>query len=170
MFYRHRAGIIAGIVLGLILVAAGLGKLLQEGGAFRLKILVSPFPEFFMAEIMKAAFVWLPWIELVVGLLLIIGVAARFMSVISSVLIAGFIANNSWMLVKGLGYEPCYCFGIWEVMAKARLSTVTSLYIDIIMLALVLVVLFCYRRRFFNIYPWFLRRGESAEEDWPGAG
>ena len=158
MFHRHRAGVIAGIILGLIFLAAGLGKLLQEGGAFRLKILVSPFPEFFMPEIMRAAFVWLPWVEVVVGALLLIGVAARFMSVISSVLIAGFIANNSWMLVRGLGYEPCYCFGIWEVMAKARLSTVTSMYIDVIMLALVLVVLFCYQRHFFSIYPWFLRR------------
>jgi len=159
--YKHWLGVGAGILLGMIFVAAGVGKLLHEPEAFT--IFFTPFPGFLSPIFTKAVFIWLPGIELVVGLLLIIGIAAKLAATISSALIVGFIVNNSLALISGLGGKPCGCFGAAEKLTQATLSMLDALYLDIIMLALVLIILFCYRGRFLNIYPWFLRRGKIAE-------
>ena len=146
--------------MGLIFVAAGLGKLLYHAEVF--KIFFTPFLYLLTPAFAKAVFIWLPRVELIVGLLLIIGIAAKLMATFSSVLIAGFIANNILLINRGLGYEPCGCFGIMERITPAKLSTVGSLYLDIIMLALALVILFYYQSNFLNIRPWFLARGKIA--------
>ncbi len=156
MRYKYWIGIGASIILGLIFVAAGLGKLLYQTEP--VWIFSYPLPDFFTPAFIKTFFIWLPWIELIVGLLLIIGIAAKLMAVFSSALIAGFITNNIWLLSHGLGYEPCGCFGILERITQAKLSTTGSLYLDIVMLALALVILFCSQSNFLNIYPWFLTR------------
>ena len=154
---KYWIGIWAGIILGLIFVIAGLGKLLSQAESF--KTIFNPFPDFLAPIFAEVVSTWIPYIELIVGLLLVIGIAAKLAAAFSSVLIAGFIANNSWMLNQGLGYEPCGCFGIVERITQAELSTVGALYLDIAMLALVLIILFCYQSNFLNIYPWLLARG-----------
>ena len=158
---KHWLAIGAGILLGLIFVAAGLGKLLQPSEAF--KIFFTSYPTslqgFLTPAFFKAIFIWLPRIELTVGLLLIIGIVVKSMAALSSVLIAGFMANNSWLISQGLGYEPCSdCFGMLERIIQARLSTVGALYIDIGMLVLALIILFYYPGNFLTACPWFLRR------------
>ena len=156
MRYRHWAGIGSGIILGLIFVISGLGKLLSQAESF--KTIFNPFPDFLAPVFAEAVFSWLPYIELIVGLLLIIGILAKLMAVFSLVLIAGFITNNSWLLSRGLGYEPCSgCFGIMERIIQVELSTVGALYMDIGMLALALIILLCYPGKFFTLRPWFLR-------------
>ena len=162
MRYKYWIGIGASIILGLIFVAAGLGKLLDQGGALRFKVFFTPYIDLLTPAFAKAVFTWLPWIELIVGLLLIIGIVTKLTAAFSSVLIAGFIANNSWLLSHGLGYEPCDCFGMLERITTAALSTVGALYLDVVMLALVLIILLCYQGNFFDIYPWFLRRSEKS--------
>ena len=84
MRYKRWAGIAAGIALGLIFAAAGLGKLLHQPEA--ISVFFNPAPDLLTAAIFKFFFTWLPRIELVLGLLLIIGVAARLIATISSVL------------------------------------------------------------------------------------
>ena len=171
MRYKYWIGIGSSIILGLIFVAAGVGKLLDQGGALRFKVFFTPFIDLLTPAFIKTLFIWLPWIELIIGLLLIIGIAAKLMAVFSSALIVGFIANNSWLLSRGLGYEPCDCFGILEIITQAKLSTVGSLYLDIVMLALALVILFCCQSNFLNIYPWLLTRGRiGKKKDWSGSG
>jgi len=157
---KHWIGVGASLILGLIFATAGLGKLLHQTEAYKLFF----SPDFLTPALAKAVFIWLPRLELIIGLLLIIGVAAKLVTIFSSVLIAGFITNNVWLLAQGLGDKPCGCFGIAERIAQGRLSTLGSLYVDIAMLALVLIILFYYQSRFFNIYPWFLRRGRIAEK------
>ena len=167
MRHKHWIGVGASILLGLIFVAAGLGKLLDPV-AIRdmLYILFPSFSSLFLTSAFtKAILIWLPRIELIVGLLLIIGIAAKLVATFSSVLIAGFIAINSLMIIQGHGRCPS-CFG-----PQLALRAVDALFIDIIMVALVLIILFCYQSNFFNIYPWFLRRGKIAEKkNWPGSG
>ena len=86
-------------------------------------------------------------------MLLIFGIAARFISVLALILIAGFITSNSIMIIRNLSL--CLsCFG-----PRIQLSTVSALTVDLIMVVLVVIILFCYRRKFFDIYPWFLKRG-----------
>jgi len=101
--------------------------------------------------------IWLPRIELIVGLLLIIGVAARLVAAFSTLLIIGFIYSNSWLLAHGLGLEPCDCFGFNEALMQVELTVRSSLYIDAGMLALVLLILFYYPGKFIQFHPWYFK-------------
>lgn len=153
---KHWIGVGASITLGLIFIVAGVGKLLHQPEAVR--IFFIPLPDFLTATLTKAVFNWLPYIELTVGLLLIIGVAPKLVATLSSVLIAGFIAHNGLLISYGLWAEPCDCFGKLKIVPYTGLSIIGSLFLDIVMLALVLIILFWHQSRFFNIYPWFLVR------------
>jgi uncharacterized membrane protein YphA (DoxX/SURF4 family) len=150
--YRHWIGVEAGIILGLIFVAAGVGKMLHEPEAFR--IFLPPFPDIlspiFVAE---AVFIWLPRVELIIGLLLILGIVAKLAATFGLVLIAGFIVENSLLLIQG--HERCpACFG-----PQLIIRTSEALFIDVTMVILVLIIFFCYQRSFWDIRPWFLKRG-----------
>ncbi len=157
---KHWLAIGASILLGLIFVTAGLSKLPYHG-EFLAIILSKSFLTLPQAIIVAR---WVPWVELVLGSLLIIGIAAKFMASFSAALIVAFIANNSWMISLGLGSEPCGCFGRFGHLPPAQFSTIEALYLDIGMLALVLIILFCYPGNFLTIRPWFLREGKVAKE------
>ena len=158
MRYRYWIGIGASIILGLIFLTAGLGKLLQQTETFM--IFYTSAMSFLPPALTDSAPIWLPAIELLIGLLLILGVVARLVAACSSALIAIFIINNSWLLSQGLGYEPCECFGILERILQGTLSTTGALYLDIIMLALAFVTIFCYPGKFLTVRPWFMRKGK----------
>ncbi len=160
MNYKHWIGVGASILLGLFFASAGLGKLLQQAETF--SIFLVPLPDFLAPAFVRVFLAWLPYVELIVGLLLIIGVAAKLVAVSSVVLIAGFIANNGWLLSHGLGNEPCGCLGMAERIIQARLSAMNSLYLDVVMLVLVSIILLYYQSTFFNIYPWFSVRDRIA--------
>ncbi len=145
----------AGIVLGLIFLVAGLGKLLNPMDSS----IIFVFPDFLPNAVDKFIYQWLPRIEILIGVLLITGIAARLVASLALALTASMIANNSILLVQGLGDKPCGCFGEAERLAQLNLSVTGALYIDVVMLILGFMVLFFYQGRFFNINPWFLRRG-----------
>jgi len=167
---KHWLAIGASILLGLVFIVSGLGKLPYHGEFLALVLSKS------LLTLPQAIIIahWVPWVELVLGSLLIIGIAAKFMASFSAALIVVFIANNSWMISLGLGGEPCGCFGNVEHLALAQLSNIEALYLDIGMLALTVIILFCYPGNFLTIRPWFLailERGKIAEKkDWVGSG
>ena len=144
----------AGIILGLIFLAAGLGKLLNPMESS----VIFVFPEFLPNVLDRFIYRWLPYVEIIIGVLLITGIIARLTASLALVLTLGLIASNSIMLVQGLGDKPCGCFGEAERWVQLRLSVTGALYIDIAMLILGFMVLLFYQSRFFNITPWFLRR------------
>lgn len=147
--HRHRFGVGAAIVLGLFLAAAGTAKLLHQPEAY--EVFFIPFPALISQLFTKFYISWLPRIELTLGLLLIFGIAARFISTLTLALIAGFIASNIVMIIRDL--TICLsCFG-----PQIKLSTVSALIIDLIMAGLAVIILLCYRRKFFDISPWFLK-------------
>ena len=86
------------------------------------------------------------------------GVAVQVVSGVAAGLVVAFIFYNSWIIASGYGYEPCPCLGVFEQLVYGRLSTVGSLYIDIVMLGLALVVYFGYQGRLFNWRPWYLTK------------
>ena len=136
--------------MGLILAAAGVAKLLHQPEAY--EVFFIPFPALVSRMFTKFYFIWLPRIELTLGLLLIFGIAAKFISILALGLITGFIISNSMMIIRDLNI--CLsCFG-----PRIQLPTVSALIIDLIMVVLVVIILLCYRRSFFDIYPWFLKR------------
>jgi len=156
--------IIAGIILGLIFITAGLGKILHPTAILDTFYHYLPrfAPYFLTSAFTDAILVWLPRAELVIGLLMIVGVLARLMSVLSLLLTAGFIANNVWLLNHGQGHSPCGCLGAVEEVFGVTLSATGALYMDLVMMVLALVILLGYRGTFLNPYPWFLKRDSNG--------
>ena len=159
MRYRYRAGIGSGIILGIIFVTSGAGKIADPIGFLTLLSYTSFLP----LELSIIVVQWLPWVELVLGLYLITGIAAKIFSSVSCLLVIGFIFHNSWLITHGLATEDCGCFGrienILEIERLVTLSSQSALYMDIGMLALIVIVLFCYPGKFLTLHPWweFLR-------------
>ena len=157
MRYRQWSGIGAGIILGLIFVASGVGKIL-EPIEFLTVLTSTPFLSTKLVILISQ---WLPWVELVLGLLLIVGISAKFTSSVSFILVIGFIFQNAWLIGHGLGVDDCGCLGrfgnILEIERQITLSSQNALYMDIGMVALILIILLCYPGKFFTLRPWFLR-------------
>ncbi len=139
------------ILLGLIFMAAGLGKIFITQ-ADPTKVLFNPFPDFMASTFNTAIFTWLPRIELVIGALLIVGILVKPMLILSGTLSLAFIINNSYLLTRGLGYEPCSCFGILDRWLKAELSTTGSLVFDIVMMGMAFIILFWSKPGHFSIH------------------
>ncbi len=108
----------ASILLGLVFIVSGVVKLHQ--GEFVAIILSKSFLTLSQAIIVVR---WVPWVELVLGSLLIIGIATKIMASFSAALIVAFIAINSWTINHGLGGGPCGCFGEGSALSTYR-STV----------------------------------------------
>ena len=158
MRYRYWITVVAGIVLGLVFIISGVGKLLGQS-AFLLSISSSGALSPAFANITAT---WLPWVELILGVFLIVGVLNHLTALFSVVLVGALIFYNSWMISHGLGYEPCACLGAFEKLFQGRLSTITALYVDIGLLALALVIYFTGPGKLLNIRPWFLGRGKAG--------
>jgi len=158
--FRYWLTIGASIVLALVFLTSGLGKLLGQS-PFLLSI---PYPVFLAPILVNIVNDWLPWGELILGLLLIMGIATQITALLSIVLVASFIFHNSWMVSQGMGYEPCACFGLFTQVFQGKLSTIGSLYVDIGLFILALSIYFGYEGRFFNLHPWFLGRGRKDNQ------
>jgi uncharacterized membrane protein YphA (DoxX/SURF4 family) len=52
----------------------------------------------------------LPWLEIVIGLLLLAGIATRAVAVVSAILLLGFMAGVAQAWARGLSID-CGCFG-----------------------------------------------------------
>ena len=141
------------IALGLIFLVAGVGKIADQTDLLTILVETSILP----SEVVSLVAQGLPWIELVLGLFLIIGIAAKFVASASTLLIIGFIFHNTWIIEKGFEMDGCGCLGMLERELQIILSSEMARYIDIGMLALILIILFCYPGKFFTLRPWFLR-------------
>jgi uncharacterized membrane protein YphA (DoxX/SURF4 family) len=158
MRYRYLIAFGASMALAVVFIVAGVGKLMGQS-AFLLTVSTYVLSPQFAAMLAT----WLPWLELVVGLCLLVGVIPQIVSGVSILLIASFILHNAWMIVNGFGHEPCGCLGLMERIFGGNMSTTTSLYVDIGLLVLALAVYFCYPGRLSNVRPWFLRWREIVE-------
>jgi uncharacterized membrane protein YphA (DoxX/SURF4 family) len=142
------------ILAGLTLLVAGTGKL--PGQAEFVDALLKSFWTPAIAYFIGYC---LPWLEMGLGVFLLLGLFPRIAAVLCLPLIAGFMANNSWALIHGIEKFPeCgHCLGIWERFLGA-LSPLGALVIDILLLGLALIVMLLYQEDFLTFQPWFIRR------------
>jgi hypothetical protein len=154
--YKYWGGIGAGTFIGLMFVSAGFGKLPHQGEYWGL-LLGDYSNSIMLLRLIDIVKQWLPWMEIVLGSLLIAGIASKIAASFSSFLILGFIANNIWMISQGAGREPCGCFGKFEAFL-GTLSAENALCMDLGMLVLILIIFLYYPGNFFSIRPWFLQR------------
>jgi len=147
--YRYWIGTLATIFLGVTFIVAGVGKLLAGSKAFEPFVL----PVVLSQSFSEVIYSWLPYIEITVGGLLILGIAIKFASSISALLIAGFTVSNILLIYLGRGTEPCGCFGM-----AGGLTVFSALIVDGIMAVMVAVIFVCYRGDFFDLCPMVLRK------------
>jgi len=110
----------------MIFIVAGVGKLLMQSSSYEPLIYPARMPQL----LSDAVSLGLPYAEIIIGLLLVCGIATRLSASISALLIAGFIASNFSLL--GIGVGTCgNCFGV-----AGGLTVYAALTLDGIMAAL----------------------------------
>jgi hypothetical protein len=99
----------------------------------------------------------LPIIETKLGIFLIAGFVPRLIATITLPLSAAFLANNAWTIGQGINKFPdCACFGIWEEMFGV-ITPLQSLFIDIVMIILAIVIIVLFTGRYLASRPWLDR-------------
>lgn len=105
------------VLLGAVFVYAAYTKLRQPSMLFALSIdsyrLLPPWAVIVLART-------LPWLEMLLGLLLIVGYQWRYAAAASSVLLVVFFGVMLRSHFKGLGID-CGCFGIGEALGPKTL-------------------------------------------------
>lgn len=151
MGYRYWLAIGSSIILGLIFLVAGVGKIANQTGLVAILVETSIVPSKLVGLVAHR----LPWIELALGLCLIVGISAKFMASASCLLVIGFIVHNTWIIEHGLEIDSCECWGEIGRQTGIVMSSEMARYIDIGMLALIFFILLWYPGKFFTIRPWF---------------
>lgn len=103
---RDHVGLLARLVLGVVLVVAGALKVGNPLGAARAVQAYDVLP-FELARWIGYA---LPWVEIVVGVLLVLGLFTRVSAVIGTVLMLAFVIGIAQAWARGLSID-CGCFG-----------------------------------------------------------
>lgn len=140
------------LVLGTILVVAAIGKLPQQAELVdlvkSLAILPQPWAHYYAVA--------LPWAELVVGVVLILGLFSRLAAGVSILMTASFIVANVKTIVTSTYNPTCGCFGqIVETPSWVALT------IDSVMIVMALMILF-HSGEFLSIDSWLARRKAGA--------
>ena len=142
------------VIVGLTLLVSGTGKLPGQT-----EFLWALLQSFWTPAIAYFISYLLPWAEIGLGILLLLGIFPRIAAALFVPLAVGFMANNSWALMHGLENFPACgsCFGIWEEFL-GTLSPFGALIFDIVLLCLTLVVLLLHQEKFLSFQSWFIRR------------
>jgi uncharacterized membrane protein YphA (DoxX/SURF4 family) len=162
---RSIVSLVAGSIIVFFFLLAGTGKIFGFGdmpgqsmqfiGAILPDAWLTPQVALFMGEIFFPYII--PWLELGLGILLLLRIWPRLFATISLPLIAGFIANNSWYISQGQAkFTSCECFGIWEKWI-GTLTHVQSLSLDIVLFALALTIIFVHPGSFLSSPPWLAK-------------
>jgi len=149
------------LFLGLTLLVSGSGKL--PGQAEFIDALLQSF---WTPPVAYFIGYCLPWVEVALGVLLLIGVFPRIAAGLSLPITAGFMANNSWALSQGIEQFPqcAQCFGIWEEWLGA-ISPLQALCLDVVLFCLALIILLLHPGGFLTYRPWFVKR-KGGEKTW----
>jgi len=161
---RSVISIVACIIIGLIFIFAGTGKLAGLGQVpGQTEFLDRFIPDFILTPEFARfiGLVFIPWIlpiaEILIGLGLIIGIWPRILAILIVPLVLVFMANNSYMIATGLDkYPTCECFGVWEEWFGG-LMPIQSMYIDIGLFILALLIIILHPGSFFSHQFWFNR-------------
>jgi len=121
------------IGLGVIFMISGAGKL-PELAAFVDQVEEANVLPHVLSRAYGTA---LPYVEIIIGALLILGLLSRFAAGIGGLAAVSFIIGNSIRLYQGL-YGECGCFGS---IASLQFSTREALIIDFVLLVMAIQIL-----------------------------
>ncbi|UCH51852.1 MAG: DoxX family membrane protein [Chloroflexota bacterium] len=167
---RSIASLVACTVLGVIFLIAGTGKIFAFGempgqtmqfiGAILPDAWLTPGVALFLGDIFFPYII--PWTELCLGILLLLRIWPRLFAALSLPLIVSFLINNAWYISQGEELDPCPCIGIWAKIFGTP-THLQALWIDIVLLALALTVIFVHPGGFLSSPPWLAKLGKSTK-------
>jgi uncharacterized membrane protein YphA (DoxX/SURF4 family) len=133
IFRNRHLSFVFRIGLGVIFLISGAGKL-PELAAFVDQVEEANILPHTLARAYGTA---LPYVEIVIGALLILGLLSRLAAGIGGLAALSFIIGNSTRLYRGL-YGECGCFGS---IASLQFSTRDALIIDFALLLIAIQIL-----------------------------
>jgi uncharacterized membrane protein YphA (DoxX/SURF4 family) len=148
-------GISAGVILGVIFLVAGVRKVPVQTDAYTILLVIRK--EWILLWLSDYVHIIVPLVEIILGFLLISGVAARLTALASAVMVGLFIFNNIWLIRKGVDQDSCHCFGDAITRFLGGISNWGALYIDFAMLGLVFLILAFHPNKWWSLRPWPLR-------------
>ena len=131
--------------LGMLFIVAGVGKIFYASNSFS----TAPFIETLPGAMLF--YTVLPYIEIILGLLLVSGLMVKFAAASAAALVAVFVGSSLYLVSIGHGFDLCGCFGM-----AGGLTYFGALGIDVAMALMVVVIIICQRGSYFNMTPWFL--------------
>ncbi|PPD58199.1 DoxX family protein [Dehalogenimonas etheniformans] len=141
--------IICAVFVGATLLFAGTGKLpgQSEFAEAMMGTFYTPQLATFFSRVV-------PWVEIILGTMLLAGFLPRLAALGTVVLALGFIANNVWAIAQGIGkFAHCGdCFGFWERIF-GYLTPAGALAVDLVLLVAALAVVLLYPD-FFKLRTW----------------
>ncbi len=157
---RSIISIAACTIIGAILLLAGIGKLSELGTIpGQTEFLDRFIPDFILTPDLARfiGLVFIPWIlpvsEILIGAALVVGIWPRLVAILFIPLVLGFMANNSYAIAIGkVKFPECECFGIF-----GALTPMQSMYIDIGMFILAVLIIIIHPGPFFSHQFWINR-------------
>jgi uncharacterized membrane protein YphA (DoxX/SURF4 family) len=154
------------VLLGLMMLVAGIGKLpgLTDLGTFPgqtefFDVIFGPIwptVAYFINNI-------LPWVEVVLGLALLLGIYPRIAAVLTLPLIAGFMTSNIWAIAHGEAFGTCGCWGVFESLF-GDMTPIQALGMDIVLVFFAIIIILYFPAPFLSFQSWFRKRkGESSK-------
>ena len=152
------------LFLGLVMLIAGIGKVIAGTSAGETEFFDRLFP-FYGPAMSSFISNVLPWMEVVLGVALLLRIWPRIAALISLPLLAGFISNNAYAISQGETFPECgYCFGVFEKLLGSP-TPIQALSIDIAMFIAALIVIFFQKDGFFALRPWFFKRRVGGKSE-----
>lgn len=108
------------LALGALFIYAGFTKVYPPGHQFLFEMAVSAYqllPAWGVIVVARA----LPWFEIALGFVLLLGWKLRYSSVLTALLVGGFIAAMAVTYARGIEAD-CGCFGLGEPISPITLS------------------------------------------------
>jgi len=116
--------------LGAIFLLSGIGKIIKPAGLENIWV-----SGILGEQIMEGLRLILPYIEIMIGVFLILRLKFKWVSWVAMAMILNFIVNNVWLISIGKGFESCgQCLG-WGIDTWP----IGSLYMDMLMLGFLLM-------------------------------
>lgn len=119
-------------IVGFVFLYAGVGKIV-EPNSFAKEILNY---KLIGEELSRIIAIFLPWLEVIIGIFLIFGIRLKTTSFISSVLLIGFTLGVLSAMLRGLNIN-CGCFAYhieyvgWKKILENSLFIIMSIYVYI---------------------------------------
>ena len=148
--------VFARVILGAVFLISGLAKI-SDPGRFILTLReFRLFPE----VIVPFTAVWLPWLELLLGLCVLVGLLHRTSSLMLACLNAGFLAAILSVIIRGIEVD-CGCFGMLaDMLGLPDMADMKAVARNAIFIGFCLLIFFS-RREVLSLEAYIRRGGDQ---------